>query len=263
MISRRAFFLTAGAFFGAAGAGGWALWRRWQAFNLYRAAGDATPLPPTERHVRAIRRLRFAWDPLTESGGPIVDPRAPYGSARLADDLVPLAGTSDVVGIAAFHVEVGRALTWALAHGDLDEGRYAVPPLTPAVMRDLVRREAAHLPPPRLDAILRDLPALAEGDAFSVLPAHRLLLKKLAFGWPDAYALDAAIARGWQPVPTVHFKRPFGDASDVEHDIAFILGEPPPTDETRPRFWRLYLDMWPALQAFVLHARIPVAASDR
>jgi hypothetical protein len=57
-------------------------------------------------------------------------------------------------------------------------------------------------------------------------------------------------------VPIVHFKRPFGDMSAFEIDMARIIGQEPPASD--PHFNRLYLEMWPALQAFVQHAEIPV-----
>ena len=55
----------------------------------------------------------------------------------------------------------------------------------------------------------------------------------------------------------MHFKRPFGDMTAFDIDMANILGRPrPPQHQLDPVLERLYWDMWPALQTFVEHATI-------
>jgi hypothetical protein len=55
----------------------------------------------------------------------------------------------------------------------------------------------------------------------------------------------------------VHFKRPFGDMTAFDVDMANILGLPrPPERGLDPVLERLYWEMWPALQTFVEHARL-------
>ena len=57
----------------------------------------------------------------------------------------------------------------------------------------------------------------------------------------------------------VNFKRPFGDMTSFDIDMARILGLPrPPGNDFDPSLWRLYAEMWPALQTFVEHAQISV-----
>jgi hypothetical protein len=65
--------------------------------------------------------------------------------------------------------------------------------------------------------------------------------------------------RDWIPVPIVNYKRPFGDMTAFEIDMASILGlsRPPLADTPLDRqLSALYWDMWPALQTFAEHATI-------
>src|SRR5215472_16868018 len=129
-MARPIAFVIACIALGLALAAGWRAWDYWRLYRFYEATNRSDdidePLKPSVRHLQAIRKLRFSWDTRVESGGPIVDPAAPYGSADMVDDLAPLIDTRDAVTIATFNVEVSRALAWALEHGELADGRYAL-----------------------------------------------------------------------------------------------------------------------------------------
>jgi len=72
------------------------------------------------------------------------------------------------------------------------------------------------------------------------------------------------IAGSGYPAPVVHFKRPFGDMSAFEIDMAAILGLPSAKGDTiDPLLDRLYWEMWPALQTFVEHVQIDLAGRPR
>ena len=62
----------------AGAAGAWRLWHYWYLHStlieLSQADDLDQPLRPDSRHLAAIRKLRFTWDNLVESGGPTVDP---------------------------------------------------------------------------------------------------------------------------------------------------------------------------------------------
>jgi hypothetical protein len=64
----------------------------------------------TPKHLEALRKLRFGWNTRLESGGPVVDPLAPYGSEDMGADLGPIIGRRDPVAIARFHREVSALL---------------------------------------------------------------------------------------------------------------------------------------------------------
>jgi hypothetical protein len=239
---------------------GLGLYRRWRVQSIYeKAAEDDEQRQPDERHLKAIRKLRFIWDPAVESGGPIVDPYRPYGSAAIADDLAPILGTRDDEAIAAFHVEVAAALSWALENGELQAGRYPLAHLTKAEMERALRRELRGLPPERIAAIVKELPRLDPDGTFLLTREHQLLIRHLRFGWPGKTMLGLFDYRDWIPVPIVNYKRPFGDMTAFEIDMASILGlsRPPLADTPLDRqLSALYWDMWPALQTFAEHATI-------
>jgi hypothetical protein len=245
-----------------------AAWRGLQYWRLYSIYSDLAqsndsyqPLRPESRHLMAIRKLHFSWDPLVESGGPIVDPLTPYGSADLADDLGPIVGTRDMVAIAKFHVEVARALSWFLENAVLPAGPYQMARLDNASIERAMMRGTEHLSAIQLAQTRSEIPRLSPDRMFMFTAAHRALLKNLRFGWPHPALLAIFPRWGGQVVPVVNFKRPFGDMSSFDIDMAAILGlpRPAPGGQFDPALWRLYTEMLPALQVFVEHAQIAVA----
>jgi hypothetical protein len=232
--------------------------------------------------VQALRKLRFAWNTIFESGGPIVDPWSPYGSENMAADLGPILGTRDKVAIARFHREVSSLLIWALKNGELAVADYWLAHLDNASMERRLRRELARypgVPPERVEAIVAELPRLDPDGRFRFTDQHRRLLHELRLEWPDwqtmsivADYMGIRIAGSGYPAPAVHFKRPFGDMSAFEIDMAAILGLPNAIGEDvpgrvggtiDPLLDRLYWEMWPALQTFVEHVEIDLAARPR
>jgi hypothetical protein len=233
---------------------GWQMWSTAKAF----AANDADePIRPSERHVMAMRKLRFTWDPWVESGAPLVDRRAPYGSRSPADDLAPILGTRDPLAVARFHLEVGRAFAWALEHGELAPGRYPVTGLTNASMEAAIRASMHGSPEPRIaDAVADFLPRLDPDGTFAFTDQHRELLRHLRVKWTDGLPLA-----GFLPMLSVNPKRPFGDMTAFDIDMASILGQPKPVGrEFSPSLWRLYVEMWPALAVFAEHARVETSS---
>jgi hypothetical protein len=240
--------------------------RYWRLYSIYRdlplADDSDEPLRPDRRHLTAIRKLRFTWDPLVESGGPIVDPLLPYGSEDMADDLGPIIGTRDMVGVARFHVEVARALSWLLENGVLPEGRYPLAHLDNASIERAMMRGTEHLDAAQIAEIRSEIPRLDPDRTFMFTTAHRKLLENLRFGWPQPGLLVIFPRWGGHVVPIVNFKRPFCDMSAFDVDMAAILGLPPPAQNAKfdPALWRLYTEMLPALQAFVEHAQLADSA---
>jgi hypothetical protein len=237
----------------------WEAWRWGQAQRVY--ADPETPaLTITPNHVAALRKLQFTWSTLIESGGPVVDPMAPYGSKNMAADLGPMIGTRDRVAIARFHREVSAVLVWALKHGELADGQYRLADLDNAGMERRLRRALAGLPQERIAAVLADMPRLQPDGHFRFTDRHRRLLRALRLEWPDAYLMQIVAGSGY-PAPVINFKRPFGDMTAFEIDMAAILDLPRPSvDRIDPLLDRLYWEMWPALQTFVEHATIDAAS---
>ncbi len=210
----------------------------------------------------ALRKLRFTWTTRVESDGPIMNPLAPYGSEDMASDLGPLIGTRDRVAIARFHREVSELLIGALQNCALADGVYRVADLDNASMERLLRRDLEGLPPERIATILADMPRLAPDGYFRFTSQHLQLLHAMRFEWPE-WDILPGVAGGGYPAPVIHFKRPFGDMSAFEIDMAAILGLPrPATDRVDPVLDRLYWEMWPALQTFVQHVDIDPATAS-
>lgn len=229
------------------------LWHSVQVRSVY--AEGSKPAPPiAATHVAAIRKLRFAWNARIESGGPVVDPVAPYGHETMADDLGPIIGTRDPVAIARFHREVAAVLIDVLRRCKLPPGRYRLAHLDNASMARRLSLEMAGLPPKRIATVVAKMPRLSPDRHFDFTEQHQRLLAAMQFEWPDD-EIRSDVARGGHPVPTVDFKRPFGELTAFDIDMAKILGRPsPPRDRLDPVLDRLYWEMWPALQTFVEHA---------
>ena len=239
----------------------WTAWR-WEAARRVYADPEEPALTITPRHVEALRKLRFAWTTQIESGGPVVDPQAPYGSGDMAADLAPLIGTTDRAGLARFHREVSALLISALRTCGLADGQYRLANLDNAGMEQLMRRDLAGVPPARIAAIMAELPRLDPDGTFQFTSRHLRLLHGMRFEWPDSQ-LMWIVARGGTPVPAIHFKRPFGDMTAFEIDMAAILGLPRPSpDKIDPVLNRLYWEMWPALQTFVQYVKIDAATAS-
>jgi hypothetical protein len=223
------------------------------------------PVPAiTPKHIEAMRKLQFVWDARIESGGPVVDPLTPYGSENMTADLGPIIGRRDRVAIARFHREVSEVLIWALENCSLEPGQYALAHLTNAVMERRLRQDLAELtgiPATRIEAIVGELPRLEQDGYFLFTDQHRRLLQHLRFEWPNPQTMWI-VARGGYPVPATHFKRPFGDMSAFEIDMAAILDLPRPDPKRLdPVLDRLYWEMWPALQTFVEHVMIDTSTA--
>jgi hypothetical protein len=248
-------------------AGAWRLWQYWYLYSTLAELSQADdldePLRPDRRDLAAIRKLRFTWDNLVENGGPTVDPQAPYGSRDMTRDLGAIIATRDIKSIAKFHIEVARALSWALENGELPEGRYPLAHLDNATLEAAMMRGTEHLGAAQIAEIRSEIPRLDPDGTFMFTAAHRALLKHLRFGWPQPSLIFPR--NGGQIVPAVNFKRPFGDMTAFDIDMAEILGLPRPPDNGKfdPAMWRLYTEMWPALQVFVEHATIPVIPGER
>jgi hypothetical protein len=179
----------------------------------------------------------------------------------MAADLAPIIGTRDRLAIARFHREICTVLVWALEHSDLAEGQYRLAHLDNASMEQQLRRGLAGLPAERIAAVLADLPRLEPDGYFRFTSQHRRLLRALRLEWPDIGIMEVVAGPGY-PAPAVNFKRPFGDMTAFEIDMASVLGLPRPSlDHVDPLLNRLYWEMWPALQTFVEHATIDAAAS--
>ncbi|MCH1995598.1 hypothetical protein L7Q78_22660, partial [Achromobacter xylosoxidans] len=137
--------------------------------------------------------------------------------------------------------------TYVRQLGRLAPGRYAVPP---------ERREMFDFPDSGVDAQGR----------FELRREHLTLLRAASWREAGKDELEAVLREGdaFWPMPFIDGKRPYGDSSHYQIDMARLLGEPYPidakgraiTDPARDaRLESLHWQTAAALQVFLAHAK--------
>jgi hypothetical protein len=161
----------------------WPAWEAWRWILAWRVyAASEFPAPAiTTKHIAALRKLRFAWNTLIESGGQAVVYWAPYGNENMAVDLGQIIGTSDQVAIASFRREVSSILIEALKHCDLADGLYPLEHLGNAWMEQRLRQDLVGLPSERIAAVVAQIPWRNPDNQFRFTDWHRRLLRELRF----------------------------------------------------------------------------------
>lgn len=197
-------------------------------------------------HAALMRNLGVIWIPV-ESGAPGIEFENPLGGKDTIAAAMALLGTSDRRLAARRLAEVCRLVpSYVRSIGRLAPGRYAIP---------AQRREAFDFPNSGVDA---------QGN-FQLRGEHLVLLR--AASWHDASkgALEAVLREGdaYWPMPYIDGKRPYGDSSFYQIDMAQLLGEPYALDArgyamTEPakdaRLASLHWETAAALQVFLAHA---------
>lgn len=206
----------------------------------------------TPRHVDLMRQMRFTWDG-AERGAPMLDARRPYGRSDLLTQLGETFASGDDAERARRHVEMFFVLGRALKHGALEPGRY---PLR-NVSADDVRRAMRGY-----DATDADL-GLDADEQVTITDDHLQLLRDIDIRWPSESDCEDRFAAGEYPAAAGDPKRPYGDFTFIEVDMARILGVLPPADdsgifepspELADRLQRLHWQMLVAMQVFAEQA---------
>jgi hypothetical protein len=192
----------------------------------------------------------------------MLDPERPYGRADLLAQLAEVFATDDADALARRHVEMLLVLARALKHGVLQPGRYRLRNIGANDVRDAMRGygDAEGLG----DA---DLGLDADG-AVAVTDEHLKLLRNIEIRWPSSSECEERLEDGAYPAAAADPKRPYGDFTYIEVDVARILGcLPPPPEGDDPAVFtpepalarhlqRLHWQMLGAMQAFVENAEI-------
>lgn len=210
-------------------------------------SAPSASLTYTAQHAALVRLLRVQWMPV-ESGAPGIDFEQPLlgGADTLAVARRALKTADDALAVRRL-AEVCRLVPrYVQSIGRLQPGRYALP----AEMR-----EAFDFPESGVDA----------QGMFHLRQEHLVLLRAAVWREVDEQALSSVLregARFW-PMPYTDGKRPYGNASYYQVDIARLLGEPYPLDAkgyaiTDPakdaRLARLHYETLAALQVFLGHS---------
>lgn len=184
----------------------------------------------TDKHINLLRNALVVWVPI-ESGAPavMVSPlQAGEGNAtpEFYADVAKRAGlpSVDKQQIDQLIADMPEAFAQLLAHGKLAAGTYRY-----------------------------DNPLAAVPFAANTLPdelAHLAKEKSVSFAFTERHAKLLRNAR-WGGT-FMNPKRPYGDMTSFERDMADILGEP--ADEKK--LWILHTETLPALQVYLLKASI-------
>ena len=210
---------------------------------LALAAVSAAAAPNDSAQVRLLRQAAVAWIE-AEAGGPAVlvspllldDPEHPTDAARV--DVAARAGLAvasplqpeDRARVDALLGEMPAALADFLQRATLAPGTYAY--------QDRMPSDPSA---PRAER--------AEPETLAFTAEHVKLLKALR----------------WEGMLT-NLKRPYGDRTSYELDMADVLGEPVTRDSKgqpvftqaqAARYQRLHREMQPALQVFLERAALP------
>lgn len=197
-------------------------------------------------HATLMRNLGVIWIPV-ESGAPGIEFEYPLGGKDTVAAAMKLLDTNDRSLATQRMAQVCRLIpAYVRGIGQLTPGRYALP---------AQRRQAFDFPDSGVDA----------QGFFELRHEHLTLLR--AANWRDASqgALEAVLREGdaYWPMPYIDGKRPYGDSSFYQIDMARLLGEPYALDArgyaiTEPakdaRLAGLHWQMAAALQVFLAHS---------
>lgn len=198
-------------------------------------------------HAKLISAFRVFFLPV-EEGAPGIDPEFPFGDKV---DVLPralsLLGTSDGLLATRLLAEAGRILPLYIARAQMVPGKYTVP-------ADM----AAYFSTPDN--------GVASDGSFAFTKEHAALLKGANWRVVDQDNIGEVLATPdmW-PMPYIDGKRPYGDMSYYQLDMARLLGEPyvigpdksaVPDEAKDARLEALHGEMTAALQIFLSNARL-------
>lgn len=218
--------------------------------------GDGS-LQITGAHLGLLRRARLTWDG-AERGAPMLDPDRPYGRTDLLAQLAEVFGTGDAEELGRRHVEMYFVLARALRHATLAPGRYALTNVAPADVRSALRGYG--------ELSADDLGLDADGQV-NLTEDHLKLLRGIEIRWPSECECEDRLDAGCYPAAAADPKRPYGDFTFIELDMARILGELPPAPASGPaifepsadlalRLQRLHWQMLGTMQVFLEQAAL-------
>ena len=222
------------------------------------------PFEITPAHLALLRTMRFSWDG-AERGAPMLDMARPYGRPDLLAQLADVFPGEDAAALARRHVEMFFVLSRVLVHGVLAPGQYTLRNIAPDDLRAAMRGYGG-------DAGLSDADIGLQADgAVTVGDEHLKLMRNVQIRWPSEWDCVDRLDEGAYPAATADSKRPYGDMTFIEVDMARILGRLPPAPpdgvfdpepELAAHLQMLHWQMLGAMQAFVENAEIAPGVYD-
>jgi hypothetical protein len=192
--------------------------------------------------LKIIRAMIVSWN-IAEVGAPTIDPDIPIGNGDFLDNLMSITGIVDEDSVISLFQETNHFLENFLQVAELKIGKYSYPNL-------LYGQEAITVD------ILSDIdPSQVKKQVitFDFTEQHRILLQAASIRWHE---WDEEV-EGCYPTPGIDPKRPYGDRTMFELDMADALGITY-TEDLDPYFQKLHFEMQPALQVFLRYASLPI-----
>jgi hypothetical protein len=216
------------------------------------ASGNAA-FAVTAEHIALLRKLRLGWE-TAETGAPMVDPQLPYGTPDALATIGEITGAKSDTDRARQHIETYFALSNMLRHGTLDPGDYPLLNLKRQDIHDIMSGYFDGKSPSNFEVL-----GLTSDGKFRLTAQHLKLIRTLMFQWPDEHQASERLDSGEWPAPTMDPKRPYGDMSWFQRDMAAVLnlevatenGEEVLTDDQEKELQHLHWQMLGALQVFV------------
>lgn len=213
-------------------------------FGMTSTPPAATPGFPDATHLKLIRKLHLFWSPV-ESGSPWVNCIEPLGEGDTGILAAEITGLP-VEAARKKLIETAENLYTFIQKAQLKPGVYLL---------------SEHLDAPYGE----EFGVAAEGS-FTLTQEHLTLLRHMRWHWPSPQAIPELLAEGIYPFPLTESKRPYGDFTWYEYEMAEILGEPyalgpdgnaVKDPEKDKRMEALHHETLPALQALFLYGEMP------
>ncbi|WP_244136991.1 hypothetical protein [Burkholderia pyrrocinia] len=188
-----------------------------------------------------------------ESGAPAIVPEPALVGDGATIDLAKaiLKTDGDVLAIRTLAELDHLVPEFVTVAGTLAPGQYDVP---------LELREAFDFPESGVD----------ESGHFEFRAEHLAVLRATNWMTVDEYSIDDVLGDGdFWPMPYIDGKRPYGDRTYYQFDMAELLGDPYQLDAERnliedaekdTRVERLHYETLAALQVFLMHAELATPA---
>ncbi|MEO1264827.1 MAG: hypothetical protein AAFV26_03880, partial [Pseudomonadota bacterium] len=189
-----------------------------------------------------LRQVRFDWDDL-EAGAPRLDPKQPFGRRDLFAQLRDIVGdvAASDLDLASRYIRLNGVMNSFLHEGTLAPGTYSLP-----------RQEHA---------------GAGADDAFTVTGDHIKVLKAARFEWCREDDAEERLDNGEWPAPVIDPKRPYGDMTFYQVEVAQAVGRLPPpevglSDEMVAEMTALHFDMAKVFPIYFAHAVMPTLDDD-
>ena len=189
-----------------------------------------------------LRRMHVTWAPI-EAGGPVVEPDMIFGNADAAETAMRLTGLPKAEAVKKLRALCVR-LPQFITKARIEPGEYTVP----AEFRESFA-DPAH--------------GLNSEGKFTLTRQHLILLQQ-GLRWENRR--DDGDEEFW-PVQGINFKRPYGDYTYYEYEMAAILGEPYTVDPATgdnvddpakdAALEKLHMELLGALQVVLLYGEMP------